>query len=235
MAQARPLSQRPFPFHRRILLCAAAMLASCGGGEQSSEPSAQQSLKRPLAITVQQASLAKWSAPIDLKMVAASGSVLANGKLLLWAGASPQGFGGGGRTISALFDPLANALMSRNVTETGHEMFCPGTARLPDGRLMVNGGVNAKTTSIYDPVSNVWTGGTGLGHEGRSGLQRLGAAVGWLRADGRWLLGGGCCRQGGGAMDRRRGLAPAERYFNRDPSLPPRMRKACTAPTTTCG
>ena len=142
-------------FHRRSLVCAAVLLASCGGGgDDAPGPVAQQTLKRPLALTAQQANLAKWSAPIDLKMVAASGSVLANGKLLLWSGVSPTGFGGGGHTISTLFDPVSNALVSRDVTETGHEMFCPGTARLPDGRLMVNGGVNAKTTSIYDPVKN---------------------------------------------------------------------------------
>ena len=161
-----PQVRLPFPFqlHRRSLACAAVLLASCGGGggDDAPGPVAQQALKRPLALTAQQASLAKWSAPIDLKMVAASGSVLANGKLLLWSGVSPTGFGGGGHTISTLFDPVSNALVSRDVTETGHEMFCPGTARLPDGRLMVNGGVNAKTTSIYDPVKNSWTGGRDL-------------------------------------------------------------------------
>nr|MCU0870502.1 discoidin domain-containing protein [Burkholderiales bacterium] len=43
------------------------------------------------------------------------------------------------------------------VSETGHDMFCPGTAYLADGRLLINGGIDAGHTSLYDPATGAWT------------------------------------------------------------------------------
>ncbi len=36
-------------------------------------------------------------------------------------------------------------------------MFCPGTSNLPDGRLLVSGGLSSAATSIYDPAANTWS------------------------------------------------------------------------------
>ena len=52
---------------------------------------------------------------------------------------------------------LEHTVAERTVTETGHNMFCPGTTNLPDGRLLVNGGISSARTSIFDPVSGAWT------------------------------------------------------------------------------
>jgi galactose oxidase len=38
-------------------------------------------------------------------------------------------------------------------------MFCPGTSVLPDGRFMVSGGQTNILTSIYNPVTDLWTVG----------------------------------------------------------------------------
>jgi galactose oxidase len=43
------------------------------------------------------------------------------------------------------------------VTETGHDMFCPGLALLSDGSVFVSGGSNADKQSTYDPVSATWS------------------------------------------------------------------------------
>jgi galactose oxidase len=44
------------------------------------------------------------------------------------------------------------------VTNTGQDMFCPGIAMLPDGRIAVFGGhFDAARISVYDAVSNHWT------------------------------------------------------------------------------
>jgi hypothetical protein len=43
------------------------------------------------------------------------------------------------------------------VTNPAHDMFCPGTAYLPNGRLLVNGGSSTPETSIYDPPSSTWS------------------------------------------------------------------------------
>jgi len=145
------------------LLVVLTGLAGCGGGSGTSENGGAANTggnggrARALAITPQQASLATWSAPVTLSLVPASAAVLGNGKLLLWSSAARTSFGAGGRTFTTLFDPASNIATEREVTNTAHEMFCPGTAMLPDGRVLVNGGSNAALTSIYDPASNAWT------------------------------------------------------------------------------
>lgn len=42
------------------------------------------------------------------------------------------------------------------VTNTGHEMFCPGTAFDVDGNLVVTGGESSNKTSIYDSHAEKW-------------------------------------------------------------------------------
>jgi YVTN family beta-propeller protein len=149
------------------LAVASAMLAACGGGGESAtdaQPGLQAAAtrSRALAITPQQAALAKWTAPIGLSLVPAAGAVLDNGKVVFWASNTRVSFGGGGHTFTSLFDPATNTATERDVTNTGHDMFCPGTARLPDGRLLVNGGVNAGNTSLYDPATNTWSSGAAM-------------------------------------------------------------------------
>jgi galactose oxidase len=43
------------------------------------------------------------------------------------------------------------------VTNTGHNMFCPGIANLPDGTIFVNGGETNPNTSIYSWQTNSWS------------------------------------------------------------------------------
>ena len=112
---------------------------------------------KALAITPQQAALAQWTAPLPLSIVPAAAAVLGNGKVLLWAAERRTNYGGSGNTYTTLFDPATLTANERNVTETGHDMFCPGTAMLADGRLLVNGGLDSGRTSIYDPISDSWT------------------------------------------------------------------------------
>ena len=49
------------------------------------------------------------------------------------------------------------------VTNTEHDMFCPGIAMLPDGRLLVNGGGEfVRSTSIYDFETETWSDGADM-------------------------------------------------------------------------
>ena len=41
-------------------------------------------------------------------------------------------------------------------------MFCPGTATLADGKIMVTGGSSNKATTIYDSRRNTWSNGSEL-------------------------------------------------------------------------
>ncbi|GEP06381.1 RICIN domain-containing protein [Methylobacterium oxalidis] len=105
-----------------------------------------------------------WAPPVNIGLVAAAGAVLANGKLMLWAGPSPNQSGDSTRpwTYTALFDPATNATSIKAVTAFGHNMFCPGTSTLPDGRLVVVGGLTGNNTSIYDPATDAWSRGPSL-------------------------------------------------------------------------
>jgi galactose oxidase len=97
-----------------------------------------------------------WGGIINLPLVSTSAANLPNGKILLWAGNTETGFGGGGTTSTAIFDPVTQTASARQVSETNHEMFCPGTAMLANGEVLVNGGSNAEATSIYNGSTNTW-------------------------------------------------------------------------------
>jgi NPCBM/NEW2 domain/PA14 domain/Domain of unknown function (DUF1929)/F5/8 type C domain len=97
-----------------------------------------------------------WSNIINLPLVSTSAANLPNGKILLWAGNTETGFGGGGTTSTAVFDPATQTANARQVSETNHEMFCPGTTMLANGEVFVNGGSNAEATSIYEGNTNTW-------------------------------------------------------------------------------
>jgi hypothetical protein len=86
---------------------------------------------------------------------------LPNGKLLMWSSNQTYSFEGDignhpSQTYTAIFDPLT--LNSRQVLETspGTDMFCPGTAVLPNGQVLVNGGSSSPRTSLYDWSSDSW-------------------------------------------------------------------------------
>ncbi len=99
----------------------------------------------------------RWSSPSSLPLVPVAGSNLGNGKVLLWSAYERFTFGGDrGRTQTVLFDPATGQSSLRQVSNTGHDMFCPGIANLADGRILVNGGSSAAETSIYDPASDSW-------------------------------------------------------------------------------
>ncbi|MCU7722172.1 discoidin domain-containing protein [Actinoplanes sp. KI2] len=112
-----------------------------------------------------------WSAPVGFPLIPVAAALLPNGKVLTWSAYAPDTFSGGNglRTLTATFDPATGVVTQRTVTETGHDMFCPGISVLPDGRVIVTGGNNNQKTSIYDPATDAWTDGgnmtTGRGYQ----------------------------------------------------------------------
>jgi galactose oxidase len=104
--------------------------------------------------------LGKWGPTINFPIVPVAGAVEpTTGKVLTWSSYSPSTFvgGNGGQTVTATYDPNSLTVTQRTVTETGHDMFCPGISFDFNGRLIVTGGNNAPKTSIYDPGSDGWT------------------------------------------------------------------------------
>lgn len=87
---------------------------------------------------------------------------LPNGKVLTWSAYAPDNYGdenAWGQTFSAIFDPQTLTSQQRVVTETQHDMFCPGTTMLEDGKILINGGSSSQKTTFYDPFKNAWTAG----------------------------------------------------------------------------
>lgn len=103
-----------------------------------------------------------WTAPSGLSVNPIGVANLPSGKLLMWSAfneLSYQGDIGGNnsQTYTSVYDPATGASSKILVTNTGDDMFCPGTTNLPDGRVLVNGGSSSPKTSIYDPVAATWS------------------------------------------------------------------------------
>ena len=104
-----------------------------------------------------------WQGPYDMPLVASAAANLADGRILTWSAYSKLKFHYGdvgvGKTYTSVFDPKTNSANDGLVSNTEHDMFCPGTAILEDGRIMVTGGSSDQQTSIYDPSSELWSKG----------------------------------------------------------------------------
>ena len=90
---------------------------------------------------------------IKFTTVPISAAVLPNGKLLIFSSWDrfdfTTGKGARDKTYSDSYDPATGKVTEFRVTQNKHDMFCPGTALLEDGRLLVNGGgPHVTTTSI---------------------------------------------------------------------------------------
>jgi galactose oxidase len=102
-----------------------------------------------------------WGPTIGFPLIPSTAALLPGNKLLTWSAYSTNNFGGSnGRTQTAILDLNTGAISRLEVSNTNHDMFCPGTSYLADGRLLVSGGSNAAATSIYNPATNSWTAGS---------------------------------------------------------------------------
>lgn len=107
-------------------------------------------------------SLGQWSVTIDFPIVPVAAAMLHDtGRVLVWSSFAPGTFSGGsgGVTLTATYDPASGTVSHRTVTNTRHDMFCPGLSMDATGRPFVTGGNDANKTSIYDPNSNTWIAG----------------------------------------------------------------------------
>ena len=103
--------------------------------------------------------LGGWGATIDFPLVpAASAMLFDTGNVLTWSSYAPSTFSGGngGITLTATFDPVTEIVSQRNVSNVGHDMFCPGLSIDANGSPIVTGGNDAAKTSIYDPSPDAW-------------------------------------------------------------------------------
>ena len=59
-------------------------------------------------------------------------------------------------TQTCSYDPASGVVSKRTITNTNHDMFCPGLSIDATGRPVVTGGNNAEKTSIYDVNADAW-------------------------------------------------------------------------------
>jgi galactose oxidase len=136
-------------------------LVACGNAQKSlsGEPVPEGTETAPITSSEPKG---KWGDVLEFPIVPISAALMPNGKVVTWSSWDRYAFSGDlalrNRTMTATFDPSNDGVSEKLITETGHDMFCPGTALLSDGRLMVNGGgPYIATTSIYSSANSGWT------------------------------------------------------------------------------
>ena len=100
-----------------------------------------------------------WGATIDFPVIPVAAAVEHDtGKVLVWSSWRPDTSGGspGSQTATVTFDPHTQTVTQRTISNTNHDMFCPGLSIDATGRAIVTGGANAPRTSIYDPSNDNW-------------------------------------------------------------------------------
>lgn len=108
-------------------------------------------------------SVGQWGPKIEFDLVPVAIANLPDGRLVTWSSKYHDDFGGDdGFTFTQIFDPLGGldgkgGVLPRTVTDTNHDMFCPGVNNLADGRILVSGGSSDTKSSIYDPKTEQWT------------------------------------------------------------------------------
>ncbi|GJN72569.1 hypothetical protein PLICBS_006642 [Purpureocillium lilacinum] len=106
--------------------------------------------------------IGKWGLTLDFPVVPVAGVVdPLTGKVVVWSAYENDQYEGspGGWTLTSTWDPATGEVTERNVTNIGHDMFCPGVSLDASGRVVVTGGSNAQKTSFYDAATEAWVPG----------------------------------------------------------------------------
>lgn len=101
-----------------------------------------------------------WDVTLNLPIVPAAGAISGDNVVVFWSAFRPDLFSGGtGLTDTALWTPSSQVVTPKTVSNTGHDMFCPGISMDANGLIVVTGGNDAKKTSNYSPATGAWTTG----------------------------------------------------------------------------
>ncbi|KAL8961081.1 MAG: hypothetical protein Q9193_002311 [Seirophora villosa] len=93
----------------------------------------------------------QWGETIDFPLVpVAVALVPSTSEVLVWSAWNADKYGdGNGRTVTATYTPSTGIVTQSIVTNTRHDMFCPGISISKSGLIVVSGGNNAEKTSVY--------------------------------------------------------------------------------------
>ncbi|KGO47189.1 Galactose oxidase/kelch, beta-propeller [Penicillium expansum] len=102
-----------------------------------------------------------WGPTVNFPVVPVSGAQEASGNIVLWSSWASDHFHStpGGKTVMSRWNPLNNTVSKRIVTNTQHDMFCPGISIDGTGLMVVTGGNDASETSLYNSTADMWVKG----------------------------------------------------------------------------
>ena len=138
-----------------------------------------------------------WGETIDFPLVPVAAAVdPLSGEVVAWSAWGYKIFTGGkgGKTQTATWSPANRTVTRRAVTNTRHDMFCPGTSLDTNGELIVTGGVDAGQTSIYRPKTDDW-------FKAKTMVKNRGYQASTTLSDGRIFVIGGSWRGGTSGKD----------------------------------
>ena len=126
---------------------------------------------RAQALSTNPSVVGKWGPTIGFPLVPVAVALLPGNKLLTWSADENLNYNvTKGVTRTAILNLTTGQVTQVSITNTNHDMFCPGVAILANGDIMVTGGLSNRQTSIYDPRTNSWTAGPqmniGRGYQG---------------------------------------------------------------------
>lgn len=105
-------------------------------------------------------SLGVWGPSIVLPVVGGAVALRSDNTVVFWSAFRPDLYAGGtGLTQTAVWNPTGQTVSQVTVSNTGHDMFCPGISIDANGEIVVTGGNDNQKTSIYNPATTGWTTG----------------------------------------------------------------------------
>ena len=210
--------------NRKSLRCLDTSGSSTADGALAVQRQCDQAVASQVFQVSVEHELGAWSGVTKLPLIPVAAAMLKNGRVLFWSSYDNFVYSpvdNNCKTQTAVYDPAQGTISAFTVDQTQHDMFCPGTSLLPDGRVLVNGGVSNQKTSLYDPTQGAWTAGalmnTGRGYNGTTTLD-TGAA---FTIGGSWS--GPSDRTKGGELwspEPRVGAAGREGTWTSKPGLP---------------
>jgi len=132
-----------------------------GGNERSWVGISELNIYATLYTIPQDPTRGAWGPTVDFPVVPVSGAQEASGQIVVWSSWASDQFHSspGGKTAMSIWDPLTGGISKRIVSNTQHDMFCPGIAIDGTGMMVVTGGNDAVETSLFNASTNKWETG----------------------------------------------------------------------------
>jgi galactose oxidase len=118
--------------------------------------------KKSPAISTNPAVVGEWGPTIGFPLVPVAAALLPDNQLLVWSADQDFNFSAvntANYTQTAILNLNTGVVSQETVSNTNHNMFCPGVAILANGDIMVTGGESDDQTSIYNPATDTWSAG----------------------------------------------------------------------------